>query len=88
MTTTTAPSTAVIQRARISDISRTRRISTGVIEILVAVFISFVFGKTLQPDMLTKFVMTPGGITVGSMGDWVIRSQFTLYLLAAICVVI
>ncbi len=88
MATTTVPSTAAIQRARIADISRTRRISTGVIEILVAVFITFVFARTLQPGLFTKFVMTPGGISVGTMGDWIIPSQSTLYLLAALCVVI
>jgi len=88
MATTTAPSTAAIHRAKIADISRTRRISTGVIEILVAVFITFVFARTLQPGLLTKFVMTPGGITVGTMGDWIIPSQSTLYLLAALCVII
>jgi simple sugar transport system permease protein len=87
MATTTSASTA-IHRERISDISRTRRISTGVVELIVAVFIFFVFAKTLQPDMLTRFVMTPGGITVGTMGDWVIRSQFTLYILAALSALI
>jgi len=32
--------------------------------------------------------MTPGGITVGTMGDWVVRSQFTLHLLAVLSVLI
>ena len=84
----TSTASIAIHRERISDISRTRRISTGVVEILVAVFISFVFARTLQPELFTTFVMTPGGITVGTMGDWVIRSQFTLYLLAGLSVVI
>jgi ABC-type uncharacterized transport system permease subunit len=87
MTATTTASTA-IQRVRISDISRTRRIFTGIVEILVAVFLFFVFAETLPPDTTTTFVMTPGGITVGTMGDWIIRSQFTLYLLAALSAVI
>ena len=84
----TSTATIAIHRERISDISRTRRISTGVVEILVAVFISFVFARTLQPELFTTFVMTPGGITVGTMGDWVIRSQFTLYLLAGLSLAI
>ena len=85
---TPSTTTTAIQRARIADISSARRISTGVVEILVAVFIFFVFTKTLQPETLTTFVMTPGGITVGTMGDWVVRSQFTLYLLTGLSVLI
>ncbi len=85
---TPSATTTAIQRARIADISSARRISTGVVEILVAVFIFFVFTKTLQPETLTTFVMTPGGITVGTMGDWVVRSQFTLYLLTGLSVLI
>jgi len=87
MTTTSATTTA-IQRVKITEISPARRISTGVVEILVAVFIFFVFARTLQPETLTTFVMTPGGITVGTMGDWVVRSQFTLHLLAVLSVLI
>lgn len=85
---TPSATTTAIQRAKIADISSARRISTGVVEILVAIFIFFVFTKTLQPETLTTFVMTPGGITVGTMGDWVVRSQFTLYLLAGLSVLI
>jgi len=40
MTTTSATTTA-IQRVKITEISPARRISTGVVEILVAVFIFF-----------------------------------------------
>lgn len=87
MTTTSATTTA-IQRVKITEISPARRISTGVVEILVAVFIFFVFARTLQAETLTTFVMTPGGITVGTMGDWVVRSQFTLHLLAVLSVLI
>jgi len=80
-----AVTTSTIQRAKITDITLTRRISTGLIEILVAVFIFFVFARTLLPETITTFVMTPGGITVGEMGDWVIPSQLTLWILAATC---
>jgi simple sugar transport system permease protein len=86
--TALSTATSAIKRARVTEISRTRRISTGLVEILVAAFIFFVFAKTLQPDLLTIFVMTPGGITVGTMGDWVVQSQSTLYLLAGLSVLI
>lgn len=88
MATTTVPTSIAIHRARISEISPTRKIVTGLIELLVGVFIFLLFARTLQPDMLTTFVMTPGGITVGKMGDWIIRSQLTLWILIGFCGVI
>lgn len=83
-----AVTTSTVKRAKITEITLTRRISTGLIEILVALFIFFVFARTLQPETITTFVMTPGGIKIGQMGDWVVRSQYTLWILAAVCVVI
>ncbi len=79
-----AATSATIQRVRISDITPTRKLSTGIIEILVAIFIFFVFAKTLTPDMITTFVMTPGGLTTGQMGDWVLSSQLTLWILSGL----
>ncbi len=81
-------SATAIKRIKIAGISQTRKIVTGVIEILVAVFIYFMFTKTVLPGAITTFVMTPGGITVGTMGDWIINSQLTLWILAAISLLI
>ncbi len=83
-----ATTSASIQRVRISDISATRKIGTAIVEILVAVFIFFVFAKTISASMITTFVMTPGGITTGMMGDWVIPAQLTLFILAALSLVV
>ena len=83
-----ATATEVIRRTRLSDISPVRRISTGIIEILIGVMIFLIFARNLSADTLTTFVMTPGGITVGTMADWVVRSQLTLYILAGLCLVI
>lgn len=83
-----AVTTSSIHRVKISDISQTRKFATGVIEIMIAVFIYFVFAKTVLPGTLTKFVMTPGGITVGQMGDWIVNSQLTLWILAGLCLLI
>lgn len=77
-----------IHRVKLGDISRARRISTGIIEIIIAVFIYFVFAAKMAADTLTKFVMTPGGITVGKMGDWIVPTRLTLLILAALCLVI
>jgi ABC-type uncharacterized transport system permease subunit len=83
-----AVSSATIQRVRIGGISKVRRISTGMIEIFIAVFIYFVFAAKMAGDTLTKFVMTPGGLTVGKMGDWIVNSQLTLLILTVFCLVI
>jgi len=83
-----AATSTSIQRVRISDISPARKISTGVVEVLVALFIFAVFARTVSAGSINTFVMTPGGITTGQMGNWVIPSQLTLYLLAALSLVI
>ncbi|MCE5208947.1 MAG: ABC transporter permease [Chloroflexi bacterium] len=77
-----------IQRVQISDISQKRRISTGIIEICVAVFIYFVFASKIAAETLTTFVMTPGGITAGAMADWVLPTRVTLLVLTALCLLI
>lgn len=77
-----------IQRVRISDISPTRKFGTGIVEILVAVFIFFIFARTVTGGMITTFVMTPGGITTGQLGDWVIPTQLTLFILAGLSLLI
>ena len=81
-------STSTIVHTKINDISLNRRISTGVIELFVAVLIYFSFISTIASDALTKFVMTPGGITIGQMADWIIPSRFALWITFVICVII
>jgi simple sugar transport system permease protein len=83
-----ATTSAAIQRVKIGDISIVRRISTGVIELIVAAFIYFVFAAKMASDTLTKFVMTPGGITIGKMGDWIVNTRLTLLIMVGLCVVI
>lgn len=83
-----AASSTTIQHVKLGDISKVRRISTGVLEILIGAFIFFVFAAKIAGDTLTKFVMTPGGITVGKMGDWIVPSRLTLWIMAGLCLVI
>jgi len=80
---TTATSTTTITRTRLNDISFNRRIGSGVVELLVAVLVYFAFIRTITSDVVTKFVMTPGGITVGKMGDWIVPTQITLWIILA-----
>jgi hypothetical protein len=77
-----------IQRRRIYDISPARKLVMGIVEILVSLLIFFVFAIGIKPGTETKFVMTPGGLTVGKMADWIIPTQLTLILLASFCLII
>lgn len=83
-----AVATSTIKRIKISETSQTRRIVTGLVEILVAVFIYFAFAKNILPDTKTTFVMTPGGITTGQMADWIVNTQLTLWILLGLCLLI
>ncbi len=83
-----AETSATIQRVKIGDISKVRKVATGIIEIFIAAFIYFVFAAKMGSDTLTKFVMTPGGLTIGKMGDWIVNTRLTLLILTVICLVI
>jgi simple sugar transport system permease protein len=85
---TTATSTTTITRTRLNDISFNRRIGSGVVELLVAVLVYFAFIRTITSDVVTKFVMTPGGITVGKMGDWIVPTQITLWIILAFALIV
>ncbi len=79
-----ATTTLAVQRVKVSNISKTRRISTGIIEIIVGLFIFFVFAYNVTAESMTTFAMTPGGITRGLMADWILPTKITLIVLASI----
>jgi general nucleoside transport system permease protein len=76
--------TQTIEHKRIYEISPTRKRVVGIAELLIAAIILFVFVLTTEADTLTRFVMTPGGIDIGRMGDWIIPTQLTLIILVVI----
>lgn len=78
----------VIEHKRIVEISSNRKIVIGIVEILIGLLIYFVFAAKLAGDVITKFVMTPGGIDQGLMGDWILPSKITLTILAAVSLAI
>jgi ABC-type uncharacterized transport system permease subunit len=65
--------------------SKTRQIVMGITFLLLAGLILIIFIPSSNPDQITTFGMTPGGISEGVLGDWVVKTQFTLYLLFVIC---
>lgn len=81
-------STQAIKHERIYEISPTRKLVMGIIEIIIAAFIFLVFARTLAPDIKTTFVMTPGGIDIGKAGDWILPSRLTLIILGVLALAI
>jgi ABC-type uncharacterized transport system permease subunit len=83
--TTTAQT---ISHKKLTAISPARKISMGLVEIIIGLLIYFIFAATLSADVQTVFVMTPGGIDVGQMADWVLPARLTLTVFAAICLLL
>ena len=74
-------SSQAIERKRIYEVSPTRKLVMGIVEIIIALIIYLVFVRTVSGDVVTTFDMTPGGITIGTAGQWVIPSRLTLIIL-------
>ena len=81
-------SSVVIEHKFIREISPARKLGMGITEILIALVIFAVFALNTGADPTTRFVMTPGGIEQGTMGDIVLPSRLTLFILAGIVLVI
>jgi simple sugar transport system permease protein len=81
-------SSQTIEHKVIYDISPTRKLVMGIAELFIALVILIGFVLNTKPNTLTRFVMTPGGIDIGAMADWIIPTLPTLILLTTISVVI
>ena len=81
-------STQAIEHKQIYEVSPTRQLVMGIIEVLIAVVIYLVFVRTISGDLMTRFVMTPGGLTVGTAGDWTIPSRLTLIIMSVLSLAI
>jgi len=69
----------------VKEESLTKRIIMGIIFALAAVVVFLVFMAKVESEATTTFVMTPGGITQGVVGNWVVNSQ-TACLVAGILI--
>jgi simple sugar transport system permease protein len=74
-------STQAIHHERIFEVSPTRKLVMGIVEVLIAILILLVFVRSTKVDSLTTFVMTPGGITIGKMANWILPTRLTLLIL-------
>lgn len=70
--------TQTIEHHKIFEVSPTRKLAMGIAELLIAAVILFGFVFNSAPNAITRFVMTPGGIDVGKLGDWVLPTRPTL----------
>ncbi len=80
--------TQAIKHERIYEVSPTRKLVMGIIEILIGLFIFLVFVRTVSGDITTRYVMTPGGIDIGLAGDWVLPTRLTLIILGGLTLLI
>ncbi|MBN1370316.1 MAG: ABC transporter permease [Anaerolineaceae bacterium] len=74
---------AVLVR-KLEGVSPTRQRWMGVVEIGMAVLILIFFTLKVQPGSTSTFNMTPGGITRGVAGDWVVPALGTLIFLTVV----
>ena len=72
----------VIEHKRVVEVSSTRKLVVGIVEVLIGLLIYFIFALKTAGGALTRFVMTPGGIDQGLMADWILPSKITLTVLA------
>ena len=66
---------------KLEGVSPTRQRWMGVVEIAMAVLMLIFFTLKVQPGSISTFDMTPGGITRGVAGDWVVPALGTLIFL-------
>ncbi len=83
-----ATTSQAIQHHRIYEVSPTRKLVMGIVEILIAAIILVVFTRGMAAETKTTFVMTPGGITQGLLGNWIVPTQITLIILAGLTLAI
>ena len=81
-------STQAIQRTRIYEVSPTRKVVMGIVELFITVLIFIAFIRNVASSAMTTFVMTPGGITTGTLKDWIIPTRLTLLILMLITLAI
>lgn len=76
--------TNIIIHRRFQSKSHTRQYVMGGFFVLVGLLIYILFASQVAPTAMTRFVMTPGGIDRGVMGDWLFPTQTALFILMGI----
>jgi simple sugar transport system permease protein len=74
----------IIQRKKIETISPTRKLVMGIVFLGISVLILVLFAIKSEAGWKTTFVMNPGGLERGMVGDWVLPTTITLYVLVGL----
>ncbi len=79
--------TTTALRRQLEVVSPTRQRAMGVVFLLLAFGIWFLFARQVTPDQVTTFGLTPGGSEV-QIPDWRLQSAPALYVLALVSAVL
>jgi simple sugar transport system permease protein len=60
----------------------------GILFLVLAFGIYWLFARGTTADQVTTFVLTPGGVQEGALPDWLLPARTTLYVLAIIAAVL
>jgi simple sugar transport system permease protein len=72
---------------QVTYVSSTRQRVMGVLFILIGLAIWFFFSRSVEPGVVTKFVMTPGGSTA-TLPDIIVPALSLINVLAGVCLVL
>jgi general nucleoside transport system permease protein len=78
-----ATSTTALRREA-EFVSPTRKVVMGVLFLILGLIIWYFFARAIQPEVVTKFGMTPGGAKA-TIANLVLPTNLTLTILAIIC---
>jgi len=73
---------------RFEAVSPRRQRIMGAVFLFFGFFIFWQFARPVDTNLMTTFVMTPGGLDRGFLGNWILPAQFTLYFLSIITILL
>jgi ABC-type uncharacterized transport system permease subunit len=79
--------TTTVLRREMEFVSPTRQRVMGILFLLAGVVIWYFFGRLVDPEVVTKFGMTPGGVKA-TIGNLVLPTKLTLNILASLCILL
>jgi general nucleoside transport system permease protein len=88
MAANTSTTSGTFEKIKVSAVSNTRKISTGVVEIILGLFTYFVFAVKIAADAVTTYGLNPAGTKVNPLPNWVVPTRGVLIAIAIVCVLI
>jgi ABC-type uncharacterized transport system permease subunit len=79
--------TTTVLRREMEFVSPTRQRVMGILFLLAGVVIWYFFSRPVDPEVVTKFGMTPGGVKA-TIGNLVLPTKLTLNILASLCILL